>query len=150
VRRKKAGVLKDIMFMTKAEIALEQICWACEAGLPRGVSMDTAYGNDSRLRTRMTALEVQCVAGILPNTLMWRSGDRPRRKGKPLNNTGRCDEPDLNLGQGNGAWSAEAGLAHNQMVRRFSRMAFPRALRVCASVSDITGWTRRGCRRSGC
>ncbi len=26
---------------------------------------------------------------------MWRSGTGPRRKGKPLNNTGRRDEPDL-------------------------------------------------------
>jgi len=95
-RRKKAGVPKDIKFMTKPEIALEQIRWACEAGLPRGVGlMDTAYGNDSRLRAGMTDLGVPYVAGILPNTLMWRSGTGPRRKGKPLNNTGRRDEPDL-------------------------------------------------------
>jgi SRSO17 transposase len=57
--------------------------------------MDVAYGNDSRLRAGMTALEVPYVAGIQPNTLMWRSGTGPRRKGKPLNNTGRRDEPDL-------------------------------------------------------
>jgi hypothetical protein len=43
----------------------------------------------------MTALDVPYVAGIQPNTLMWRSGTGPRRKGKPLNNTGRRDEPDL-------------------------------------------------------
>src|SRR5258708_39656415 len=43
----------------------------------------------------MTALGVPYVAGIQPNTLMWRSGTGPRRKGKPLNNTGRRDEPDL-------------------------------------------------------
>jgi SRSO17 transposase len=95
-RRKKAGVPKDVRFKTKPEIALEQISWACEAGLPRGVGlMDTAYGNDSRLRAGMTELGVPYVAGILPNTLMWRSGTGPRRKGKPLNNTGRRDEPDL-------------------------------------------------------
>jgi len=95
-RRKKAGVPKETKFKTKPEIALDQIRWACEAGLPRGVGlMDTAYGNDSRLRAGMTALGVLYVAGILPNTLMWRSGTGPRRKGKPLNNTGRRDEPDL-------------------------------------------------------
>jgi SRSO17 transposase len=95
-RRKKAGVPKEIKFKTKPEIALEQIRWACEAGLPRGVGlMDTAYGNDSRLRAGMTELGVPYVAGILPNTLMWRSGSGPRRKGKPLSNTGRRDEPDL-------------------------------------------------------
>jgi SRSO17 transposase len=96
IRRKKAGVPKDITFKTKPEIALEQIRWACEAGLPRGVAlMDTAYGNDSRLRAGMTALGVQYVVSIQPNTLMWRSGAGPRRKDKPLNNTGRRDEPDL-------------------------------------------------------
>src|ERR1700741_5265267 len=95
-RRKKAGVPKQIKFKTKPEIALDQIRWACEAGLPRGVGlMDTAYGNDSRLRAGMTELGVSYVAGILPNTLMWPSGTGPRRKGKPLNNTGRRDEPDL-------------------------------------------------------
>src|SRR3981189_1182639 len=95
-RRKKAGVPKAIKFQTKPEIALEQIRWACEAGLPRGVAlMDTAYGNDSRLRAGMTELGVPYVVSILPNTLMWRPGTGPRRKGKPLNNTGRRDEPDL-------------------------------------------------------
>jgi SRSO17 transposase len=110
-RRKKAGVPKEIKFKTKPEIALEQIRWACEAGLPRGVGlMDTAYGNDSRLRAGMTELGVSYVAGILPNTLMWRPGTGPRRKGKPLNNTGRRDEPDLvsakevMLGLPKGAW----------------------------------------------
>jgi SRSO17 transposase len=57
--------------------------------------MDTAYGNDSRLRVGMTELEVPYVAGILPNTLMWGPGTGPRRMDKPLNNTGRRDEPDL-------------------------------------------------------
>ena len=95
-RRDKAGVPLDISFKTKPEIALEQIRWACEADLPRGVGlMDTAYGNDSRLRTGMTALGVTYVAGVQSNILVWPSGTGPRRKGKPLNNTGRRDEPDL-------------------------------------------------------
>src|ERR1700737_1804915 len=82
-RRDKAGVPLDISFKTKPEIALEQIRWACEAGLPRGVAlMDVAYGNDSRLRTGMTALGLTYVAGIQPNTLMWPSGTGPRRRGK--------------------------------------------------------------------
>jgi len=96
VRRDKAGVPLEIGFATKPQIALEQIRWACEAGLPRGVGlMDVAYGNDSRLRTGMTALGLTYVAGIQPNTLMWPSGAGPQRRGKPLNNTGRRDEPDL-------------------------------------------------------
>src|SRR5258705_9656037 len=95
-RRKKAGVPKEVKFKTKPEIGLEQIRWACEAGLPRGIAlMDAAYGNDSRLRAGMTELGVLYAASILPNTLMWRSGTGPRRKGKPLNNTGRRDQPGL-------------------------------------------------------
>ncbi|HEY0760165.1 MAG TPA: IS701 family transposase [Acidisarcina sp.] len=95
-RRKKAGVPKEIKFKTKPEIALEQIRGACEAGLPRGVAlMDTAYGRDSRLREGMTELGVTYVVGVLPDTLMWRPGTGPRRMDKPLNNTGRRDEPDL-------------------------------------------------------
>src|SRR5215813_6764234 len=69
-RRKKACVPKDTKFMTKPEIALEQIRWACEVGLPRGVVlMDAGYGRDSRLRMELTSLGLTYVAGILPNTL---------------------------------------------------------------------------------
>jgi SRSO17 transposase len=95
-RRKKAGVPRDISFKTKPEIALEQIRWACEAGLPRGVAlMDAAYGTDSRLRTGMTALGVSYVVGIQPKILVWPPGTGPKRRGRPINNTGRRDEPDL-------------------------------------------------------
>ena len=95
-RRKKAGVPKEIKFKTKPQIALEQMRWACESGLPRGVAlMDSAYGRDSRLRAGMTELGVPYVVGILQGTLMWRPGTTPRRMDKPLNNTGRRDEPDL-------------------------------------------------------
>src|ERR1700743_1532940 len=71
-RRKKAGVPKEIKFKTKPEIALEQIRWACAAGLPHGVAlMDTAYGRDSRLRAGMTAVDETYGAGILPDHVMW-------------------------------------------------------------------------------
>src|SRR5260370_40343290 len=43
----------------------------------------------------MAALGYLYVAGILPTPLRWRSGPGRRRKGKPMNNTGRRDEPDL-------------------------------------------------------
>ncbi len=95
-RRKKAGVPKEVKFKTKSEIALEQIKWACEAGLPRGVVlMDSGYGRDSQLRAELTSLDLTYVAGIQPNTLMWSSGTGPKRRDKPLNNTGRRDQPDL-------------------------------------------------------
>jgi SRSO17 transposase len=95
-RRTKAGVPLEIGFKTKPEIALDQIRWACEAGLPRGVAlMDAAYGTDSRLRTGMTVLGVTYVVGVQPKILVWPPGAGPKRRGKPLNNTGRRDEPDL-------------------------------------------------------
>jgi SRSO17 transposase len=95
-RRKKAGVPAGVKFKTKPEIALEQVRWACAAGLPRGVGlMDAAYGNDARLRTGMTELGLSYVAGIQSNCLVWPPGAGPRRRGRPLNNTGRRDEPDL-------------------------------------------------------
>jgi SRSO17 transposase len=130
-RRKKAGVPKEIKFKTKPEIALEQIRWACEAGLPRGVAlMDTAYGRDSQLREGMTELGVTYVAGIMPNTLMWRPGSGPRRMDKPLNNIGRRDEPDLSsakqvaLGLPKRAWRTvtwREGSA-DQLSSRFARV----------------------------
>src|SRR5437868_5585691 len=46
-RREKVGVPDEITFKTKSEIAIEQIRWACEAGIPRGtVLTDPAYGAD--------------------------------------------------------------------------------------------------------
>ncbi len=48
-RRRKAGVPKEITFKTKPAIALEQLRWACVAGLPRGVVlMDAGYGAYTR------------------------------------------------------------------------------------------------------
>jgi SRSO17 transposase len=95
-RRDEAGVPLDIGFKTKPEIALEQVRWACQAGLPRGTVLgDAAYGNDSRLRTGVAALGLSYVFGIQSNGLVWPSGSGPKRRGKPLNNTGRRDEPDL-------------------------------------------------------
>jgi SRSO17 transposase len=96
VRRNKAHIPATVGFKTKPQIALEQLRWACEAGLPRGaVMMDPAYGNDARLRTGVSALALSYVAGIQSNCLVWPPGTGPRRRGKPLNNTGRRDEPDL-------------------------------------------------------
>ena len=62
----------DVGFMTKPEIALEQIRWAHEAGLPRGVVlMDAGYGASTELRSSIAALDLTYVAGILPNTSVW-------------------------------------------------------------------------------
>jgi SRSO17 transposase len=77
-RLRKAGVPEDISFKTKHEIALDQLRWACAAGLPRGVVvMDAGYGNNSDLRADITALQLTYVAGIQSNTTVWAPGTRP-------------------------------------------------------------------------
>jgi SRSO17 transposase len=87
-RRRKAGVPEEIGFKTKPEIALEQIKWACETGLPGDlVLFDAGYGNDSKLRAGITELGKTYVAGIQPQTLVskpdrWR-GRAPKKR--------RCD-----------------------------------------------------------
>jgi SRSO17 transposase len=77
-RRRKVGVPEEIVFRTKPEIALEQLRWACAAGLPRGVVLlDAGYGNHTRLRAEIGALGLSCAAGILSSTTVWAPGTKP-------------------------------------------------------------------------
>jgi SRSO17 transposase len=77
-RLRKAGVPEDISFKTKHEIALDQLRWACAAGLPRGVVLtDAGYGNNSDLRADITALGLTYVVGIQSNTTVWAPGTGP-------------------------------------------------------------------------
>src|SRR5437867_10515990 len=96
-RRLKAGVPAEISFETKQEIALKQLEWACERGLPCGVVlMDPGYGQTGQMRAGVTALGLTYVAGIQSNTLAWPPGTGPQRIGKRLTRTKRrSEEPDL-------------------------------------------------------
>ena len=77
-RRGKAHVPEEIVFKTKPEIALEQLRWACQAGLPRGVVLlDAGYGNNTNLRTEIGALGLSYAAGILSSTSVWAPGTGP-------------------------------------------------------------------------
>src|ERR1700680_713898 len=79
-RRGKAGVPGDVAFKTTQEIALEQIRWACESGLPGVmVLVDAGYGHDSKLRRGITELGKRYVAGIQPQTLVGAPRTRPPR-----------------------------------------------------------------------
>src|SRR5437870_1690684 len=101
-RRRKAGVPAEIGFKTKQEIALEQLRWACEAGLPRGVVlMDADYGRNAKLRTNITALELAYVAGIQSSPLVWRPGSGPQ-PGHERAKRGRRGEADLISGKRGG------------------------------------------------
>jgi SRSO17 transposase len=70
-RRKKAGVPDQIDFQTKPKIALDQLAWACAAGLPRGVVlMDQAYGTDAALRRGARELGLDYSAAVPARTLV--------------------------------------------------------------------------------
>ena len=92
-RRRKTGIPEEIGFKTKPEIALDQLRFACEAGLPRGVVlMDAGYGNNSQLRADITALQLTYVAGIQSNTAVWAPGTGPL---PPKKWSGRGRHPKL-------------------------------------------------------
>jgi len=70
-RRAKAGVPDDIAFQTKPKMALDQLAWACAAGLPRGVVlMDSAYGTDASLRRGARELGLDYSAAVHARTLV--------------------------------------------------------------------------------
>ena len=117
VRRRKTGVPEEITFKTKPEIALEQMRWACEVGLPGTMALlDAGYGHDSKLRRGITELGKRYVAGIQPQTLV----------GAPR--CGQCD-----LGQGGRTWAARESMAHDQVAGRHQRMA---VLAVCTCACE--------------
>ncbi len=90
-RRAKAGVPADIVFKTKPEIALDHIRWACEIGLPGDLALvDAGYGHDAKLRMGITELGKRYVAGIQPQTLVWKPGTRSGRAPQK----GRRDAPN--------------------------------------------------------
>ncbi len=77
-RRGKAKVPPQIGFLTKPQIALQQIGAALAAGLPSGVVlMDAGYGVDARLRLSISALGLAYVAGVLSDTLVFTPGHQP-------------------------------------------------------------------------
>ena len=72
-RREKCQVPEDLEFKTKNQIALELLEKTLEAGqFPAGwVGFDAGFGNDSKFRDAVDALDVYYLAGIKTNTLVW-------------------------------------------------------------------------------
>lgn len=94
-RRRKVGVPDDVVFMTKPQIALEQIRSAHAAGLPQGtVLMDAGYGVDAKLRMGISELGLAYVGGVLPNTLAWKPGTQPE-PGSAAPKKGRRDDDGI-------------------------------------------------------
>src|ERR1700733_12807971 len=89
-RRRKACVPEEVAFRTKPEIALEQLRWAQQAGLPRGVGLlDAGYGNNTALRDGITALGIPYAAGIGATTTVWAPGTAPLPAKKKRSGRGR-------------------------------------------------------------
>ena len=135
-RRRKAGVPEEIGFKTKPEIALDQLRWACEAGLPRGVVlMDAGYGNNSELRADITALGLTYVGrhSADDHGVGARHGAAAGKNVVGPRTTTEADaarrQASAGLGQGACARPAQAGLAHDQMARGRGRAA---VLALCA------------------
>ena len=157
-RRRKAGVPEDIGFKTKPEIAIEQLRWACAAGLPRGVVlMDAGYGMQHRFaRWRQRARAELCRRHLAADVCMGIGhgaaaagkvvGPRATAKAHP---PGRQASTDLS--QATRPRPAKARLAHGQVAGGCRPSTCPRALRACAFVwrIAITISPKAG-RKSGC
>ena len=131
-RRRKAGVPDEVAFQTKPKIALQQIEWACAAGIARGVvETDCAYGSDLSLRRRITALELTYAVGVWARTLVCKV-DKAGRRGARHNGRSRQE-------------SVEAGVAHDRLARRH-QCAARLALRPRAGARRRRGHDRRGAR----
>jgi len=88
-RREKTKVPADIRFLTKPEIALQQIDLAIEKKLPRGiVNADAGYGNGTEFRDALTKRRLKYIVGVLPTMGVWPQGTGPLPP-KPHSGTGR-------------------------------------------------------------
>ncbi len=77
-RRRKAGVLQEISFQTKPEIALAQIRSLVNEDVPRGVVLaDAAYGDDSGFMEGLAALQLCYTVVIQSTTTLWPPGISP-------------------------------------------------------------------------
>jgi SRSO17 transposase len=78
-RRERAGVPPEIVFQTKAGIALDQVRRARERGVPPGIVLaDAAYGNDMQFRVQLSQWGLPYVAGIQSVVSVWKPGQQPK------------------------------------------------------------------------
>lgn len=99
-RREKAAVPKEVKFLTKHQIALEQLRAAKEAEVPVGIVVaDAGYGNDTRWREELSKMELEYCVGVQSSTTVWAPGTGPLPP-KAQNTVGR---PPTRLRRGPGA-----------------------------------------------
>ncbi len=74
-RRNKTGVPETIEFLTKPQIALQQLKKAKEQGIPPGVVLaDPAYGTDTQFRTEITKMGMEYALGVRSDVSIWPLG----------------------------------------------------------------------------
>src|SRR5258708_22511361 len=96
--------------------------------------MDGGWGRGGRVRAGMRELGGLFGVGSVPTILMGAPGSGPRRMDKPMNNTGRRDEPELvsakkvALGLPKQAWRTVTwrGRSPDQLSLRFAPARVPR------------------------
>jgi len=77
-RRKKSGVPLTLKFLTKPQIALEQIRAAKAAGVAIGVVLaDAGYGNETAWREALSEMELEYCVGVQSVTTVWAAGTGP-------------------------------------------------------------------------
>ena len=77
-RRRATGVPKVVKFLKKWQIALEQIDWSLDEGIPVApVIGDPGYGNVTEFRDGLTKRKLPYVMGISENTTVWPPGEGP-------------------------------------------------------------------------
>jgi SRSO17 transposase len=146
-RRRKAGVPAQIRFRTKQEIALEQIRWACEAGVPRGVVlMDADYGRNAKLRMSIGAEGLTYMAGIQSRPRVWRPGSGPQLgRARPRWGRGNPDlisVKEVALGLPEEAWQTiqwREGTA-DWLSSRFARLRVRVAHRHASDEGPVEEW----------
>jgi len=73
-RCKKVGVPETIEFLTKPQIALQQLRQAKEQGISPGVVLaDPAYGTDTQFRTQITKMGLEYAVGVRSDVSIWPS-----------------------------------------------------------------------------
>jgi len=89
-RRKETGIPREVTFVTKPAIALQQVRKAVEEKVTTApVLADATYGNDGQFREGLTELGLEYVVGVQKSTTVWRHGEAPlpakswKRRGRP-------------------------------------------------------------------
>jgi SRSO17 transposase len=90
-RRSDAGVPQEMGFLKKWQIALGQIAWLFNEGIPPApVIADAGYGNITDFRDQLSDWNIPYTLGIVKTTSLWPPGVRPL---KPKKHSGRGRPP---------------------------------------------------------